>query len=170
MYTIENHESNLIKENHITYGSKVTQDSLLITHNYDLTYQAKIIGQNTITYAKEDPLTVMKVSCLNNFTSYDGQRQAVNHYFGYKQKLPIPLLLDKIYLFPTKSPSQLDCMWINYNKLEHLEKKAKGSRLYFTGSIYLDLAESYRTIRTQIQRTQEIAAAIEDRSPSFYFF
>jgi len=169
MYTIENHEKNLIKENRIIYGSKVSQDSLLIMHHYDLTYQAKIIGQNTITYAKEDPLDIIKTNCLDNLTSYDGQREAIYQTFNYKQKVPIPLLLENIIMIPSKAPKDIDCHWLNYDKVVKLNKDGSGTQIIFDNDLSLTIPESYRTIRQQYKRAQTIKQYIEAHRKTDFF-
>jgi|SRR5699024_2897796 len=169
---MESFEHDMLMDDQLSYdtSAKLTDRTYVITPNYDITYEAKVFYDSKITYTKAKPLDIIKINCLDNLTSYDGQREAIYQTFNYKQKVPIPLLLENIIMIPSKAPKDMDCHWLNYDKIVKLNKDGSGTQIIFDNDLSLTIPESYRTIRQQYKRAQAIKHYIQEKRKQTVLF
>ncbi|WP_272435225.1 competence protein ComK [Terrihalobacillus insolitus] len=106
---------------------------------------------------KKTALQLIKLACLDGYSTYDGRRIAMMYKTSSRKKVPIPINPElHIFAFPTMSPSQFDCNWIFYNHVQAIKpttKKLSQTIITFKYKEQLALKESYYTIEKQMYRT-----------------
>lgn len=88
-----------------------------------MNYQTIVDTTTEKFYVKKTPFEIIKESCLQYFSSYEGRREAVKYMTGYTHKSPIPISTTlHIYAFPTLSPSHPDCIWFFSHHIKKIEE------------------------------------------------
>ena len=134
-------------------------------------YDTVVIKQSGTKYVRQTPLKLIKAACYDDWTTYEGRRQAVTHHTNFKQKVPIPISIDKgIYLFPTHSPRSIHNSWIAYQHIAFIKKAPQHnptgpaqSIIHYKNGQTLQLDISMHILKAQIQRTFECMYRIEGR-------
>lgn len=81
-------------------------------------FQTIVLENNRKLYVRRTPFEIIKDSCLQNWSTYEGRKQATIHRTGFKEKVPIPINpLDAIIALPTHGLRHHNCSWI---MLEHI--------------------------------------------------
>lgn len=61
------------------------------------------------------PTEIVNNSCLYYGSSYKGRSESSSYFLGTKYKNPIIISENnRVIMFPTTSPNNVDCLWINY--------------------------------------------------------
>ena len=94
--------------------------------------------------------------CISNLSTFEGRERAAGVILNRKSVLPIYVNKD-VFLFPTESIRNYECIYINYNELLSF----KGISNNETMIVFYDLSEvhihiSFEKIRKQISRVQTI--------------
>src|SRR5699024_1359081 len=125
-------------------------------------YDTIVIERERKLYIRQTPLQIIKSSCQKYWSTYEGRRDAVVNQMNFKQKVPIPVSIDKtIYLFPTHSPNHLDNSWIAYEHVARFDKKRNPGQpeqtlVTFKNGYTKTLDVSVHTFESQWQRTFEL--------------
>jgi len=125
-------------------------------------YDTIVIERERKLYIRQTPLQIIKASCQNYWSTYEGRRDAVVTLMNFKQKVPIPVSIHKaIYLFPTHSPNHLDNSWIAFEHVARFDKKQNSGQpeqtlVTFKNGYKKTLDVSVHTFETQWQRTFEL--------------
>ncbi|RKQ34245.1 competence protein ComK [Oceanobacillus halophilus] len=127
------------------------------------TYKSLIYDSNQTIYNKKKPLQLMEQACIENLCLFEDRRKAVIQLTGFKKKVPIPINPDKsMYAFPTHSITSADCCWVFYHHLSHVKSISKTvSRVLFTNGVHLEIPESPRMLKKQLQRTRKCVLYFE---------
>ncbi|MBR2067453.1 MAG: competence protein ComK, partial [Solobacterium sp.] len=64
------------------------------------------------------PIQYIEEACLRFFSTMDGRMHAAQEILHIRQKVPVCVseLTHEIW-FPSRSPSQKDCIWLKYNAI-----------------------------------------------------
>lgn len=94
--------------------------------------------------------------CIRNLSTFEGREKASGILLNRKSILPIYVNKD-VFLFPTESIRNYNCIYINYNELLSIKRFSNGG----TKIIFYDLTEitvdiSYERIKNQVHRVQRI--------------
>ncbi|WP_156290974.1 competence protein ComK [Oceanobacillus salinisoli] len=129
--------------------------SLLPAKHID--YYTIVLEQNRYIYVKQTPIEIIKNSCLNRYTTYEGVREAVYHYTGFKRKVPIPINPHQnIYFFPTHATNDYECCWISCDHVLQINQTTKSSSsLTFNNGKTIQFDVSTYSLKKQMQRTLE---------------
>jgi competence protein ComK len=93
-----------------------------------------------------------------------GSREAFKSTQSARQKLPV--LVDpfrQIYFFPTQSPKQSTCLWINAAQIRTVKPDGLGTRITFIDDSELTLLVGPRSIKRQLSRVNTMRQAICSR-------
>src|SRR5690625_7871127 len=121
MMSIIQSEYTIIRKTHALFQAKYFE------------YDTIVIEQERKLYIRQTPLQIIRASCQKYWSTYEGRRDAVVNQMNFKQKVPIPVSIDKtIYLFPTHSPNHLDNSWIAFEHVARFDK----SKRQFTPTFY----------------------------------
>ena len=105
--------------------------------NYEITYDTQAIVpidknkskaiENKDEYIRDDnSLSVLEHSCEYFGSSYEGRKEGTKKLLGITHKAPIIIEESrKIIFFPTTSPDNQDCIWINLEKINDYKKVSK---------------------------------------------
>lgn len=137
---------------------EINQQTLAIIPAKQIDFDSIVIETKNTRHIKKTALQLIKTACYNDWTTYEGRRQAVMHHTNYIQKVPIPISMhNRIYFFPTHSPSNIDNSWIAYQHIAHIEKSPENTQkptiIYFKTGQAMSVDISIHTLRSQIQRT-----------------
>src|SRR5690625_1439455 len=113
----------------------------------------------------------MKAACLDTgWSTFDGRREAVTHHTGFKQKVPIPIIIKpEIYGFPTHAINNPDCAWIFPVHILRINKhRTSQSTIQFKNGRTIILDISYHILNNQMQRTFQIMNLVNMESKGHY--
>lgn len=119
-------------------------------------YDTIVIETEHIYNVRQTPDLLIKKACIDNWSTYEGRRDAVIYKTNFKRKVPIPINRNKqIYAFPTHATKDLDCHWIFCGHILHIieDQKTNSSIIHFKNGSVLPINVSTHTLRKQYQRT-----------------
>ena len=144
--------------------------------NYEITYdtqaiipisesKSKAIENNEEYIIDSNTLNIMEHSCEYFGSSYEGRKEGTKKLLGITHKSPIIVEESrKIIFFPTTSPENENCIWINLEKIENyyrLEKQI--SAIKFKNGDILELNISFGSLSNQILRASRLKYILEER-------
>jgi len=133
-----------------------TQALMKVDENY---YRTKIIEEDGIKYSPLSPLKILDENCIMNGASLEGRTQTVKEILNSKSKLPIPVLLQKgIYMFPTTSAKNSNCIWLSYYQIKQYVQNGKQALVYLSDDKSIDVKTSWNQLDSQIKRTSQVIA------------
>lgn len=134
----------------------INNDTIALLPAKAIDYSAIAWEVNKILYVRQTPLEIIKSSCLDYGSSYDGRRDAVKHNTPYKKKLPIEVSeRKKIYAFPTHATQSFDCHWLFSEHILTIIKNSdkNKSTVHFRNDQMLSLTVSHYVLDKQLHRT-----------------
>lgn len=119
---------------------------------------SRIIQTNGEFLTAYKPTAVIKKNCLDNCSSYEGRVAGSRYILGSYQKVPIMINSEnQMYFFPTASPEQADCIWINpIHILKYSQLDKKTTLVIFKNKINMKIPVSYHTFSNQVHRTNTL--------------
>ena len=143
---------------------------------YEINYDTQLlcpINENSTRIIEKDTEYVIDVnaqkvlehSCEYFGSSYEGRKEGTKKLLGITHKSPIIVEESrKIIFFPTSSPENKDCMWINLEKIDKYYKTGiKNSEIQFKNGNILNLNVSYGSLTNQILRATRLKYILEER-------
>lgn len=108
---------------HVLSTYVIQRDCKVLLPEYTTDYDTVVWTATGHLYVKKTPLEIIEESCHRDFASYEGRRKLAMKLTGYEKKVPIPInISQKIYAFPTISPTSPDCIWIIAHHIKKIEK------------------------------------------------
>lgn len=133
---------------------KLNEKTMALAPAKQIEYDTIVYETNRTIYVKQTPLQLIKAACLNNWSTYEGRREAVMHHLGYRRNVPIPIDTDVgIIAFPTHSPRNIDCHWIIYSHVLTIESNNIGASIIFNNHHVLPLNISPYILNKQLERS-----------------
>lgn len=108
---------------------------------------------------------VMEHSCEYFGSSYEGRKEGTKQLVGITHKAPIIVEESrKIIFFPTTSPDNLKCIWINLEKIDkYFRVDNKTSSILFKNGKTMNFDVSYGSLTNQILRASRLKYILEER-------
>ena len=144
--------------------------------NYEINYDTQAILPININCSKiieneeeyvinNSTLNVLEHSCEYFGSSYEGRKEGTKKLLGITHKSPIIVEESrKIIFFPTTSPDNKDCIWINLEKIENYYKiENNRSAIKFKNGNIMEFDISYGSLSNQILRATRLKYILEDR-------
>ena len=144
--------------------------------NYEITYDTQIIlpiDENSSKIVENDSeyvvnnstLNILEHSCEYFGSSYEGRKEGTKKLLGITHKSPIIVEESrKIIFFPTSSPENSNCIWINLEKIEKYYKVSpKKSAILFKNGDVIEFDVSYGSLTNQILRATRLKYILEER-------
>ena len=127
--------------------------------------KTKIVEKETEYIIEVSAQKVLEHSCEYFGSSFEGRKEGTKKLLGITHKSPIIVEESrKIIFFPTSSPDNYDCMWINLEKIEKFYKTGnKRSEILFKNGNILPLDISYGSLTNQILRATRLKYILEER-------
>ncbi len=145
--------------------------------NYEITYDtqliipikdtnAKIVESEDVYLVKNTPMEILEHSCEYFGSSFEGRKEGTKKMLGISHKPPIIVEESrKIIFFPTTSPENMDCIWINLEKIEKYYKiNSKKSAILFKNGDMVNFDISYGSLSNQILRATRLKFVLEERT------
>lgn len=89
---------------------EVNRSTVALLSVAHIDYCTIVLEENRQLYVRKTPTQIVKASCLEGGSTYDGRRTAIRYRTGSKQKVPIPINpRENIFAFPTHSPKAFEC-------------------------------------------------------------
>lgn len=141
-------------------------EDYIINENTQALLPARQIDFDTIVIEKgrkikvrKTSLELIKAACYNEWSTYEGRRQAVIHHTNFKRKVPIPINIRKgNYFFPTHSPTSIYNKWFSYQHINEIIKhpsKLTKTIITFYNGMELCVNIPFNVLDKQMQRTFE---------------
>ncbi|WP_246483798.1 competence protein ComK [Heyndrickxia vini] len=127
----------------ITYGSKI---------------YSEIIEVENRCISPFKPLEIVKNSCEYYGASYEGRKNGTRRLIGITHKAPIMVdPYSSIYLFPTTSPMNPDCIWFSLNHILHHERSSSNNTLVtLRNKQTLEIPISFSSFTNQLRRASQL--------------
>ena len=111
---------------------------------------------------------IMEHSCEYFGSSYEGRKEGTKKLLGITHKSPIIVEESrKIIFFPTTSPDNDECIWINLEKIENYYKLDKQlTAIKFKNGDILEVNISFGSLSNQILRASRLKYILEERIKS----
>lgn len=125
----------------------------------------KVIEQEDEYYIKNNTLSILEHSCEYFGSSYEGRKEGTRKLLGISHKSPIIVEESRqIIFFPTESPDNVNCSWINLGLIDRYYKSGnKKSSIQFKNGEIIDLDISIGSLTNQIMRATRLKYLLEDR-------
>lgn len=144
--------------------------------DYEITYEtqiiipinknsSKIVEENSEYIINESTLKVLEHSCEYFGSSYEGRKDGTKKLLGITHKSPIIIEESrKIIFFPTTSPDNENCIWINLDKInKYYELDEKKSAILFKNNDLIEFDVSIGSLTNQILRATRLKFVLEER-------
>lgn len=128
---------------------------------YDSNNKHSIIQLNTNIHIKKKPIDIIEGICNRYGMSGYGSIQAIKQTLKIHQKCPIlvhPIL--QIYLFPTVSMKDQNCIWINSKRIQKLINHDYQTEIKFIDHSSILCNVGIRSIKKQINRCEMMEKSI----------
>ncbi|MBM7647586.1 competence protein ComK [Bacillus ectoiniformans] len=131
----------------------ITPQTMLVEPRpYGTKIYSWVIEEDTSFLLPVKPTILIKQSCLAYGSTYEGRRDATKLVSSLATKTPI--LIEGMYLFPTLSPANRECIWVSLNHIDHsVSNGMKHTDLLFKNGVRRTLALSNRSFQSQIKKT-----------------
>lgn len=144
--------------------------------DYEITYEtqiiipinknsSKIVEENSEYIINESTMKVLEHSCEYFGSSYEGRKNGTKKLLGITHKSPIIIEESrKIIFFPTTSPDNENCIWINLDKInKYYELDEKKSAILFKNNDLIEFDVSIGSLTNQILRATRLKFVLEER-------
>lgn len=111
------------------------------------------------------PLDIIRNSCEYYGSDYEGRRNGTKQLVGYSHKLPIAIdPTNRIFFFPTTSPSRQECIWISHEHVKDYERvNPQETLILFNNNQSYKFSVSCSTIISQLERTAYLRTKLMQR-------
>ena len=140
----------------------INKDTIALIPAKEIEYETLVIERDVTIKAKQDPLTLIKEACDDDWSTYEGRRQAVTKKMGYSRKVPIPInMKEGHFAFPTHSPIDFNCHWFFFNHIVHIQEEltTKHALVTLKNEQQFTLPISYYIFKKQYERTLSCIAS-----------
>lgn len=134
-------------------------------------YVSRVL-EDEVEYVMEGkPTKVIEYACAYFGSDLKGRQNGIKSISGITHKTPIPVdPRNRMYFFPTKSPSHANCSWISHSHIEKVRKlDSKSTEILFKNGRTINVDVSHGILINQIHRTAQIRYLIDERSNAFEY-
>ena len=126
--------------------------------------KAHILEKNDEFFVNKSAYDIINENCIRYGSSYDGRKAGTKYLTGSCYKCPIIVEENtNTIVFPTKSPKNIGCIWINLENLDRIERNNELVKLNFCNGSFMNIKASYYSIENQYLR----AALLQSVSRGF---
>ena len=129
---------------------------------------SEVIENNEKYIIDSSVMKIMEHSCEYFGSSFSGRKEGTKKLLGISHKSPIIVEESrKIIFFPTTSPDNDECIWVNLEKIENYYKlEKKMSAIKFKNGDILKINISLGSLSNQILRASRLKYILEERIKS----
>ncbi|WP_246202492.1 competence protein ComK [Virgibacillus doumboii] len=145
----------------------ITQQTKAILSKDSPYYRSLIIEGQRERHSTYRPEQIIDHSCILYGSTLEGRRNAVKSTLKICSKVPVPVIPDKgVYMLPTSSTKNKDCVWISYYHIEDYEQRDDKTYVTFGDGTGLYVNTSESSFDLQYKRTSQLIARL-NRSAFF---
>ena len=137
----------------------INENTLALLPAKQIDFDTIVIEKDRKIKVRKTSLELIKAACYNEWSTYEGRRQAVIHHTNFKRKVPIPInIRNGNYFFPTHSPTSIYNKWFSYLHIDEINKHPSNPTktiITFYNGIELCVNIPYHLLDKQMQRTFE---------------
>ncbi|WP_368653324.1 competence protein ComK [Ornithinibacillus sp. 4-3] len=138
----------------------ITKNTKAIIANSSGHYRSKIFHSEGESNSIHSPRQIISYNCMKNHSSMEGRETAARHVLRTNSKLPISVNPSLgIYLFPTTSPRNPQCVWLSYYHIDFFKQVDELTYIHFQDGTNLHISISERTLDQQYKKTSQLIAA-----------
>lgn len=146
----------------------IDRDVLFLESFYETERRSRITTKDGVRYSRDSPLVLIDKACMLFASTYEGRVKATRHNLKQHKKTTLLISEDGLAAYPTKSPSQLDCVWI-FNHQYRLEELSptRTRIIYDQFGVFTEVNVSVHTLSKQRTRLYEMIyyySAIRERN------
>ncbi|MCM3742411.1 competence protein ComK [Oceanobacillus luteolus] len=121
-------------------------------------YGTHVVEFDKEVFVKDTPLDLIKGVLLHNYSSLEATRRTVKLHTGYWKKVPIPIYLGELYMFPTHAMVHFDCCWIAYHHVSEIRDGSHSEEaiVLFKNGQEIKFPVSASSLRRQRKRTRVV--------------
>ena len=144
--------------------------------NYEINYDTELIipidqKKSKVIEVQDEYIidnnvqNILEHSCEYFGSSYAGRKEGTKKLLGITHKSPIIIEESRrIIFFPTTSPDNDDCIWINLEKIDKYSKvDNKNTEIKFKNGNIINLNISIGSLSNQILRATRLKYVLEER-------
>lgn len=125
---------------------------------------SEILESDDTLYIKQNINKIIDESCKYFGSSYIGRIEGTKKITGICSKFPIIIEeSSEIIFFPTHSPRNEKCIWINFKQLKKIEKIENNTKIIFNNNRFINLETSYHSIKNQYLRASLLQSLLHQR-------
>ena len=131
--------------------------------------KSEVIEDNGCFIINRNSTKIVDDSCKYFGSSYEGRVEGTKNILGLKIKSPIFIEESSdLIFFPTKSPRNWSCVWINLNKIDDYEKvNSSTTKIFFSSGKAIKFNISYEIIDNQVLRATRLCVVFNKRRKNF---
>ncbi|MGC4379364.1 competence protein ComK [Fictibacillus sp. Mic-4] len=113
----------------------------------------------------DKPLNIIKYNCVENGSSYEGKKEGTRQLTGLKSLLPIAVCEQHdIYMFPTASPKNPECIWLSLSHIyKALRKTSRSCDVLMKNGFLIPISQQKEAVESKINRAARLRSALMDR-------
>ncbi len=127
----------------------------------------EMFGEHTVPFS---PTYIIDLACRYFGSTLEGRLEGTKEISNYTHKAPIAIDPSSgMFFFPTTSPKNRNCSWINHSHVNHLDSVGQDqTKISFYNGTSIVLDVSYGSMQNQLQRTAQFRFYLEERLRKMY--
>lgn len=126
---------------------------------------SRILEKDAEYFVKKSPSKVIDIACRYFGIDLKARQEGTKQITNWTHKLPISIdSYSRMYFFPSVSPTNPKCVWLNHSYIKGIEKiEKKRTKVIFKNSISIIIDVSYGSMDNQINRTAQYRFILDTR-------
>lgn len=126
---------------------------------------SRILEEDAEYFVKSRPSKVIDLACRYFGIDLKARQEGTRQMTNWTHKLPISIdSYSHMYFFPSLSPSNPECVWMNHTYIKGIEKIGhQQTKIIFKNSLSSIIGVSYGSIDNQINRTAQYRFILDNR-------
>lgn len=126
---------------------------LYLTYDFKNSKTILVDRKGSIHTSKETPVRLLKKACWRYGCGYDGAKESFRYLTGAKRKIPICIsVMHRIIFIPLYGENGNQSLYVQYSRIEKVERKEKGCCICFKDGILLEVDCDARRVHHQLKR------------------
>lgn len=147
----------------------VNENTRLIIPAQHIAYDSIVLEKENAYCVRQTPLNIIKATCENDWTTYEGRKNVIAKRLNMPHKTPIIVSQEeKLFAYPTLSPKSYYCSWVFLHLSVQIRKEDKHGVLLIHDRIKVKLDVSYYILQAQFEKALRLQYAVEGNKGSLY--
>lgn len=126
---------------------------LYLTYDFKNSKTILVDRKGCVHTSNDTPVRLLKKACWQYGSGYDGAKDSFRYLTGAKRKIPICIsVMYRIIFIPLYGETSHQSLYIQYDRIEKVERLEKGCRILFKDGISLKVDCDARRVYHQLKR------------------